>query len=74
MNTRRTRTIIFNSSKALTISINIVICQRRSTDNPTDSYRADVQCSLKILIFGTSVLNPGAGFLRIFTVAFDRLF
>ena len=24
--------------------------------------------------FGTSVLNPGAGFLRIFTVAFDRLF
>ncbi len=24
--------------------------------------------------FGTSVLNPGAGFLCIFTVAFDRLF
>ena len=23
---------------------------------------------------GTSVLNPGAGFLRIFTVAFDGLF
>ncbi len=23
---------------------------------------------------GTSVLNPGAGFLRILTVAFDRLF
>ena len=22
---------------------------------------------------GTSVLNPGAGFLRIFTVAFDKL-
>ncbi len=22
---------------------------------------------------GTSALNPGAGFLRIFTVAFDRL-
>ncbi len=29
--------------------------------------------NLKHLI-GTSVLNPGAGFLRIFTVAFDRLF
>ncbi len=27
-----------------------------------------------IKFFGTSVLNPGAGFLRIFTVAFDRLF
>ena len=25
-------------------------------------------------MFGTSVLDPGAGFLRIFTVAFDRLF
>ncbi len=25
-------------------------------------------------ILGTSVLNPRAGFLRIFTVAFDRLF
>ncbi len=25
-------------------------------------------------ILGTSVLNPGAGFLRIFTVAFVRLF
>ncbi len=24
--------------------------------------------------FETGVLNPGAGFLRIFTVAFDRLF
>ena len=24
--------------------------------------------------FGTSVLNPGAGSLRILTVAFDRLF
>ena len=23
---------------------------------------------------GTSVLNPGAGFLRIFTIAFNRLF
>ena len=24
--------------------------------------------------FGTSVLNPGAGFIRIFTVTFDKLF
>ena len=27
----------------------------------------------KIRYFGTSVLNPGAGFLHIFTVAFDIL-
>ncbi len=37
-----------------------------NTKRPTVSF-------MKILI-GTSVLNPGAGFLRIFTVAFDRLF
>ena len=33
-----------------------------------------VGCKKEIIIkFGTSILNPGAGFLRIFTVAFDRL-
>ena len=32
-----------------------------------------VPLKLNIGYYGTSVLNPGAGFLRIFTVAFDRL-
>ena len=33
-----------------------------------------VRISVDRKSYGTSVLNPGAGFLRIFTVAFDRLF
>ena len=43
-------------------------------------YRANYRCkisqsySVQVNIYlGTSVLNPGAGFLRIFTVALDRL-
>ena len=35
-------------------------------------FKKVLMCVFKFL--GTSVLNPGAGFLRIFTVAFDRLF
>ena len=40
-------------------------------------YKSNKDLHLKnydnMAIFGTSVLNQGAGFLRIFTVAFDRL-
>ncbi len=34
---------------------------------------ADSKVKVKML-FGISRINPGAGFLRIFTVAFNRLF
>ena len=40
----------------------------------TFQYITELYCQNTNKRFGTSVLNPGAGFLRIFTVAFDRLF
>ncbi len=36
-------------------------------------YSKKVLTNIRCKYLGTSVLNPGAGFLRIFTVAFDIL-